>query len=60
MRCGHSLGYSIARNCVIYRSPNIVRIVECRRLVCAGHEAGMRERRTTCETLMGKGNPLEF
>ena len=39
---------------MIYRSPNIVRTVKCRRLVCAGHEARMRERRTTRKTLMGK------
>lgn len=54
MRCGNSSGYYIARNCVIYRSPNIVRIVKCRTLVSAGYDARMRERRTTCKTLMGK------
>jgi len=39
---------------VINRSLNIVRMMKCRRLVCAGHEARMREGRTTCKTLLGK------
>jgi hypothetical protein len=54
MKCAHSLGYYIARNCVIHRSPSIVRIGKCRKIECAGHEARMKERRATCKTLIGK------
>lgn len=54
MKCAHSLGYYITRNCVTYRSPSIVRIGKCWEIVCAEHEARMRERGTTCKMLIGK------
>ena len=38
----------------LYRSPNIVRVVECRRLRWAGHIARMEEDRASFKILTGK------
>ena len=38
----------------VYRSPNIVRVIESRRLRLAGHVARMEENRSTFKILTGK------
>ena len=38
----------------MYRSPNIVRVVKCRKLRWAGHVARMEEGRSTFKILTGK------
>ena len=38
----------------MYRSPNIVRVINSRRLTWAGHVARMEEGRSVCKILTGK------
>jgi hypothetical protein len=48
--------------CVLYSSPNIIRVIKSRRLRWAGHVARMGERRGTYRALVGKPDerrPLE-
>ena len=39
---------------LLYRSPNIVRVIKCRRLRLAGHVARMEEGRSAFKILTGK------
>ena len=39
----------------MYRSPNIVRAITCRRLRCAGHVARRKGATSAFKTLAGKG-----
>ena len=38
----------------LYCSPNIVRVIKCRRMRLAGHVARMGKRRGVCRVLVGK------
>ena len=40
--------------CVLYSSPNIVRVIKSRKMRWAGHVACMGEERGVCRVLVGK------
>ena len=52
MRMGSGEG-STTRNFIVYCSPNIVRVIESRRLRRAGHVARMEEGRSALKMLRG-------